>query len=1169
MLYENEIVLGDCLDVLKQLPDNSIDSVVTDPPYGLGTREPTVEDIIHYLRGERLDTGGDFMGKEWDIPSVAIWKECFRILKPGGHLLSFGGCYDEHTEVLTRKGWVKFPDVMGEEEFASLDLSSHKIEWQKAKEVVRQRHDGPMYYYRTSKIDLLVTPNHNMLVATLGPGKDFRLQRADSHGRAIRMTKTSRGRSDVTDPGVFRLPPVQQLISHGHEKTLEEKVIPLEAWLPFFGLWLAEGSASITKADGGHGYKAAICHFDLENLREIQRRLADWFDVKIYPEQGKLHIHSKQLVVYLRQFGKAWEKFLPDWVKQLSAQHLKVLWDWYMRGDGWAHQRGYTSSPRLRDDWQEVALYMGISADWSVTRPGKFSWIEGRLVQARRPHYVLRFNHTQSQPEIYDRRDKRHPVRTVVPAEDWNNQMVYCVELPKHHTLYVRRNGKAVWCGNTRTWDLISIGLRAAGFENRDTIAEDHPGLQWKHGQGFPKSLNIGKSIDKLKGAEREIVGHREGGFGNKPGNEGGGEDETALWLNKAPTTKEVRENASSVVPITAPVTPEASEWEGWGTALKPSWEPILVFRKPVEGTITENVLQHGTGGINIEGTRVKHASPEDFEKHKAMVDRLKEQGGSLGDSWKNSSDLSGANDVKTAGRWPPNALMVHSRYEWYSIKPEISSIRAIQQAVFAYYSIEQALCSMQKVILGDTLNLEEAEILFKALCEHQPQGGQKVSLETDDMSALLQAIRSARGLGKGRQTEVLLKTMPVSGYRRSTEEEQDRQEAYYGSQDQDEGRSHREIPKGKFVPMEGWAYHFCDGLRVRYGHYLVSEGAGTSESDAKGELQPDVHFGTQNRDGDPPRTTFTENGNRASPERGQGRQSVGEPTDNGSKESQYTTPPGRGGTSGSTRRSSQASRGELRVEVARHLIPSGWQQFFELSAVEGCKRVGTKKVKQRPISWDGGVMTTTSPSLGRMASHDQAVSQNRGSSVEEEVESWECADGCPVRALDEQTGDRPSTLTGRADPSIQHVNPGDNHGASWFGGGNSNVYADGGGASRFFPQFEGQVPPEAPFLYTGKATKREATIDGQVPNRHPTKKPLALMQWLVRLVTPKKGICLDPFCGSGTTCVAAVEEGMRFIGIEKDPGFYPDTVKRVEFVLQREQEDQDQRDMFDELMNG
>jgi len=90
-IVRNVILLGDCLERLQELPDASVDSIVCDPPYGLGTKEPTVEEILAYLKGSDLDTGGDFMGREWSIPSVRVWKECFRVLKPGGHLLSFGG----------------------------------------------------------------------------------------------------------------------------------------------------------------------------------------------------------------------------------------------------------------------------------------------------------------------------------------------------------------------------------------------------------------------------------------------------------------------------------------------------------------------------------------------------------------------------------------------------------------------------------------------------------------------------------------------------------------------------------------------------------------------------------------------------------------------------------------------------------------------------------------------------------------------------------------------------------------------------------------------------------------------------------------------------------------------------------------------------------------------
>jgi site-specific DNA-methyltransferase (adenine-specific) len=71
--------------VLKSYPDNTFHSVVTDPPYGIGNKIPTPENIIAYLRGDAaMDTGGDFLGHDWSIPSVSLWKEVYRVLKPGG-----------------------------------------------------------------------------------------------------------------------------------------------------------------------------------------------------------------------------------------------------------------------------------------------------------------------------------------------------------------------------------------------------------------------------------------------------------------------------------------------------------------------------------------------------------------------------------------------------------------------------------------------------------------------------------------------------------------------------------------------------------------------------------------------------------------------------------------------------------------------------------------------------------------------------------------------------------------------------------------------------------------------------------------------------------------------------------------------------------------------------
>lgn len=87
----DRIICGDSNQMLRELPSASVEYLQTDPPYGLGNREPVREELLSYLRGASLDTGGDFMGKDWEIPSVEFWKECFRILKAGSLVLAFAG----------------------------------------------------------------------------------------------------------------------------------------------------------------------------------------------------------------------------------------------------------------------------------------------------------------------------------------------------------------------------------------------------------------------------------------------------------------------------------------------------------------------------------------------------------------------------------------------------------------------------------------------------------------------------------------------------------------------------------------------------------------------------------------------------------------------------------------------------------------------------------------------------------------------------------------------------------------------------------------------------------------------------------------------------------------------------------------------------------------------
>jgi len=120
--------------------------------------------------------------------------------------------------------------------------------------------------------------------------------------------------------------------------------------------------------------------------------------------------------------------------------------------------------------------------------------------------------------------------------------------------------------------------------------------IAWVYGSGFPKSLDVSKAIDKAAGAEREVVGVSSV--------TGARQSRTMDDGNKG--TRRTYQNDEPVVNyITAPATEAARQWAGWGTALKPALEPITVARKPLCGTVAENVLKHGTGALNVDGCRV------------------------------------------------------------------------------------------------------------------------------------------------------------------------------------------------------------------------------------------------------------------------------------------------------------------------------------------------------------------------------------------------------------------------------------------------------------------------------------------------------------------------------------------------------------------------------------
>lgn len=243
------------------------------------------------------------------------------------------------------------------------------------------------------------------------------------------------------------------------------------------------------------------------------------------------------------------------------------------------------------------------------------------------------------------------------------------------------------------------------------------------------------------------------------------------------------------------------------------------------------------------------------------------------------------------------------------------------------------------------------------------------------------------------------------------------------------------------------------------------------------------------------------------------------------------------------------------------------WPANLLLSHAVGCVCEGTRRVTSR---LPGGVRRTgagvTSIGEGMTRGGTSPVPLREGTAFmgDEDVEAWRCVEGCPVLELDRQSGERPGMKPGR-------LIRGSTTGAGMGYGSSSSSqdagvvgYGDTGTASRFFPQLAADDPDapwsEALFRYVAKPSRAERNVgigdagprrvrnelpagdafgnDRRKGNTHPTVKPVALMRWLIRLVTKPGDVVLDPFGGSGTTGVAALLEGRRVVLVEREPAF-------------------------------
>jgi len=226
------------------------------------------------------------------------------------------------------------------------------------------------------------------------------------------------------------------------------------------------------------------------------------------------------------------------------------------------------------------------------------------------------------------------------------------VEIWQQVLRVLKPGGHLLAFAGTRTQHRMAVRIEDAGFEIRDLI-------MWVYGSGFPKSLDVSKAIDKAAGAERGVVGQKVRGDVEKAKTSG------STYASAIANKNNKAIFGYGVENITAPATDAAKQWAGWGTALKPAVEPVTMARKPLAGTVAENVLQYGTGAINVDGCRVG------TETITSLPTNTKSNHHYAQDEWTKTHIIG---ERKTyAGRWPANIIHDGSE-EVVSLFPETTS---------------------------------------------------------------------------------------------------------------------------------------------------------------------------------------------------------------------------------------------------------------------------------------------------------------------------------------------------------------------------------------------------------------------------------------------------------------------------------------------------------------
>ena len=591
---ENDYKLyqGKMQDVLDTFQEESVDCIISDPPYEL-----------------------NFMGKKWDNSGVAFqqetWEKCFRVLKKGGYLLAFGGsrtfhriacaiedagfeirdcimwlygCYSSDTQVLTNKGWKYFCELDKTEKVLQWDKDNDKLSWVKPLNYFEYNIDDELVLLQNRHTEQLITKNHKIVC-------DIKKNHKQYHNKYDYIEAQQILKSDCV-----KLP-----LASYYYGSLHYKYAYIIGWF-LTDAWIhTDGKAvcfSQSKKNTLIKLKNELEQLKKENLCEyseyIRKRKKE-----NQQEEHSFYVTGKIANYLINEFPN--REFKEEFI-ELDKESKDKLLEGLIDGDGSCRKNSYSYTFWSKKDFRNNILSAMLT---TMGYRNYISYSNG--------HKGVVFN-TKHQTTEIQFKHKKPNIKYI--------GKVYCLQT-ETGAFVVRRNGKPFISGNS----------------------------------GFPKSMNIGKGIEA-----KEKLGNAGTRNKRKIEQSCDSEEYSLKQTNNGAMGEIIETTRKEYIAGTE----LSKKWSSWGTCLKPAYEPIIVARKPFKGSLVDNVIENGVGGINIDECKVNITEADTYDLEKRPITKGKEHNNLI--KFTKSEGWDVKHGVTDLGRFPANVILTYDENDFEEV---------------------------------------------------------------------------------------------------------------------------------------------------------------------------------------------------------------------------------------------------------------------------------------------------------------------------------------------------------------------------------------------------------------------------------------------------------------------------------------------------------------------